>query len=224
MAPSHSRILLVEDDDATREGLTALLEDAGYAVQSSGDFVEGRRWLTEQPPDLLIADVRLGRYNGLQLIATAPRAVASIIVTGFPDPTLRVEALKLGARYITKPIDPEEFPALVEATIRNARHRESRGSTRRWERKPVVGRVSAEVEHAPARIVDISYGGVKFEIERDQSLPPSFRINMASPSLSIGADLVWGTRSGDRQWICGAAISSGNAAAIHDWARLVDGL
>ena len=224
MAPSRSNILLVEDDDATREGLKALLEDAGYAVQSVGDFVEGRRLLAEDAPDLLIADVRLGRYNGLQLIATAPRPVASIIVTGFPDPTLKAEALRLGARYVTKPIAPEEFLALAEATIVNARQRESRGSTRRWERKPVVGKVSAEVEHAPARIVDISYGGVKFEIERDQSLPPTFRIKLGSPLLSINAELVWGTRSGDRKWVCGAAISSGNAAAMHDWAMLVDAL
>ena len=72
--------------------------------------------------------------------------------------------------------------------------------------------------------MDVSYGGLKFEIERDQSLPQSFNIKVAGRSLSIDADLVWGTRSGDRQWLCGAAISSGNAAAIHDWAMLVDGL
>ena len=146
------------------------------------------------------------------------------MVTGFPDPALRAEALKLGAHYITKPIAPEAFLTLVESTIVSARRRQSRGSTRRWERKPVDGQFSAEVEQAQARVVDVSYGGVKFEIERDQSPPPSFSIKVPGRSLSIDADLVWGTRSGDRQWLCGAAVSSGNAAAIHDWAMLVDGL
>jgi DNA-binding response OmpR family regulator len=224
MARRRSRILIVEDHDATRQGLTALLRSAGYVVLAVGTFAQGRQLLTEEAPDLLIADVRLGEYNGLQLVAAAPRAVASIIVTGFPDPALAAEALKFGAHYVAKPIAAEAFLALVEETIVSARQRQLHHSTRRWDRKPVAGQVSAEVEQAQARIVDISYGGVKFEIERDQSLPPSFRITMASPGLSIEADLVWGTRSGDRHWVCGAAISSGNAAAVHDWAKLVDRL
>lgn len=224
MAQGDCRILIVEDDDSAREGLTALLEAAGYVVLSAGTFEEGRELLAAAAPDLLIADVRLGRYNGLQLVAMAPRAVSSIAVSGFPDPALKAEALKLGAHYITKPIFPDAFLALVEDTIAGARQRQSHRSRRLWDRKPVVGTVSAEVERAQARIVDISYGGVKFEIERDQSLPPSFKITMANPGLSIDADLVWGARSGDRHWVCGAAISSGNATALHDWTTLVDAL
>jgi len=221
MARNPFRLLLVEDHDATRQGLTALLTHAGYVVESAATFAEGRRLLAAHAPDLLIADVRLGEYNGLQLIAAAPRAVASIVVTGFPDPALETEALKLGARYITKPIDAEALLGLVEGTIASMRRRRSRGSTRRWDRKLVFADVSAEVERARARFVDISYGGVKFEIERDRSLPRSFKITVPGPGLSIDADLVWETGSG-RHWVCGAAISSANAAAVHDWARLVD--
>jgi ActR/RegA family two-component response regulator len=199
-----------------------MLTSAGYVVQSASSFAEGRRSLVEQAPDLLIADLRLGDHNGLQLVAVAPLTVPSIIVTGFPDLVLEAQALKLGARYITKPIDAEALLALIEETIVSAGRRKSRGSTRRWDRKTVADKVFAQVEHARARIVDVSYGGVKFEIDRDQSLPPSFRIIVASPALSIDVDLVWETRIGDRHWVCGAAISSPNAAAIHDWTRLVD--
>jgi CheY-like chemotaxis protein len=217
------RVLIVEDDEATRSGLAALLTNAGYVVLSASTFVDGRRALAEQAPDLLIADLRLGVYNGLQLVAVAPLAVPSIIVTGFPDPVLQAEARKLGAHYVIKPVDVEALLTLIKDTIASGGPRPSRGSTRRWDRMPVAGKVSAQVENAHARIVDVSYGGVKFEIERDQSLPPSFRITVASPPLSVDVDLVWETRSGDRHWVCGAAISSGNAAAVHDWATLVDG-
>jgi DNA-binding response OmpR family regulator len=217
------RILIVEDHEATRRGLQELLTNAGYVVLSASTFAEGRRALAEQAPDLLIADLRLGEYNGLQLVATAPLALPSIIVTGFPDPVLEAQALKLGAHFITKPIAVEPLLTLINSTIVSARQRQSRGSTRRWDRKPVAGRVSAQVENAQARIVDVSYGGVKFEIERDRSLPPSFRITVASPPLSVDVDLVWETLSGDRHWVCGAAISSANAAAVHEWATLVDG-
>ena len=218
-----SRILIVEDHDATRQGLRALLTNAGYVVESASTFAEGRQSLAEQTPDLLIADVRLGEYNGLQLVAVAPLAVPSIIVTGFPDLVLEAEARKLGAQYIAKPIDPKALLTLIEEMIISAARRQKRGSTRRWDRKPVAGKVSAQVEQAQARIVDVSYGGVKFEIERDRSLPPSFRITVASPPLSVDVDLVWETRSDDRHWVCGAAISSGNPAAVHEWATLVDG-
>jgi DNA-binding response OmpR family regulator len=215
--------LIVEDHEATRLGLRTLLTNAGYDVLSANTFAEGRRLLVEQTPDLMVADLRLGEYNGLQLVASAPLAVPSIIVTGFPDAVLQAEALKLGARYITKPIATEALLTLIDEMIVSAGQRQSRGSTRRWDRKPVAGKISAEVDHAQARIVDVSYGGVRLEIERDQSLPTSFRITVASPALSIDVDLVWETRSGDRRWVCGAAISSGNAAAVQDWATLVDG-
>jgi DNA-binding response OmpR family regulator len=217
------RILIVDDHETTRQGLRAVLTSAGYIVLSASTFAEGRRSLAEQAPDLLIADLRLGDYNGLQLVAAAPLAVPSIIVTGFPDLVLEAEALKLGARYITKPIDIEALLTLIEETIVSARNRQSRGSTRRWDRKTVADNVFAQVEHAQARIVDVSYGGVKFEIDRDRSLPRSFRITIASAALSIDVDLVWETRIGDRHWVCGAAVSSANAAIIHNWATLVDG-
>jgi DNA-binding response OmpR family regulator len=220
--PTSYRILIVEDDEATRRGLGALLTNAGYVVLSAGTFVEGRRLLAEHAPDLLIADLRLGEYNGLQLVAVAPFAVPSIIVTGFPDPVLEAEALKLGAHYVTKPITVDALLTLINDTIVSGRQRQSRGSTRRWDRKPVAGKVSAQVENAQARIVDVSYGGVKFEIERDRSLPRCFKITVASPPVSVDVDLVWETRSGDQHWVCGAAISSGNAAAVHEWAALVD--
>jgi hypothetical protein len=82
--------------------------------------------------------------------------------------------------------------------------------------------VSAQVENAQARILNVSYGGVRFEVERDQALPPSFSLTLASPALSVDVKLVWETRTGERLWMCGAAIA-GNAAAVHNWAALVDG-
>src|ERR1700731_1093642 len=144
------KILIVEDNEATRMG---------------------RRAIVEHAPDLLIADLRLGEYNGLQLVAAVPLGVPSIVITGHPDAVLAAEAQKLGAHYITKPVVPEALLKLIEETRASAAKRHSRGSTRRWDRKPVAGRVSARVENVQARIVDISYGGVKFEIEREQALP-----------------------------------------------------
>jgi len=215
------RILIVEDHEATRQGLQALLSRAGYEVRSAGTFAEGRRALAEDQPDLLIADLRLGAFNGLQLVAGIPIGLPSIIVTGFPDSVLAADARKLGAHYITKPINPDRLLTLVEDTLVTAAKQHSRGSTRRWERKAVGPQLSAQVENVQAQLVNVSYGGVRFEIEREHALPPSFNLTVASPPISVDVNLVWETRSGDRHWICGAAIS-GNAAAVHGWATLVD--
>jgi CheY-like chemotaxis protein len=60
-----SRVLIVEDDPATRNGLAILLEQAGYDVLATESVPEGRRALEEGAPDLLITDVRLGEFTAL---------------------------------------------------------------------------------------------------------------------------------------------------------------
>jgi DNA-binding response OmpR family regulator len=222
MAPPY-KILIVEDNEASRMGLRTLLIRAGYEVASASSFVKGRRAITEQAPDLLITDLRLGEYNGLQLVAAVPLGVPSIVVTGYPDSVLAAEAQKLGAHYVTKPIVPETLLNLIEEALASAAQRQSRGSTRRWDRKPVGGKVSARIENDQARIVDISYGGVRFEIEREQPLPSSFTVKVEAPEVSLDARLVWETRRGDRHRLCGAALSWTNTVAFHHWAALVDG-
>src|SRR5713101_3887297 len=107
-------ILIVEDDDVARRGLAELLTHAGYNVLFSGTFEEGRRIMLEQTPDLLIADIRLGDFNGLQLLVDRPRSVPTIIVTGFHDEVLKAESVRLGAAYIVKPLYFPAFLAVLE--------------------------------------------------------------------------------------------------------------
>ena len=112
------RVLIVEDDAATRSGLGTLLQRAGYDVLVTDSVPEGRRALEEGAPDLLIADVRLGEFNGLQLIAMSPRPIPAIVVTAFVDPALEADARRLGAHYLVKPIAPAVLLALVEELLR----------------------------------------------------------------------------------------------------------
>jgi FixJ family two-component response regulator len=221
MVPVPHKILIVDDHDATRRGLQEFLANAGYVVLSASTFDEGKRLLNEQTPDLLIADVRLGDFNGLQLVAGGP-ALPSIMVTGFPDPVIEAEALRLGAHYLTKPVAPSRLLALIEETFVSEARRQSYDPKRRWDRKHLSADLSAHVGDAFARIVDISYGGLRFEIEREEPPPPSFSLTVVNPGVSIDVDLVWTTRKGDGHWECGAAVSSGNVAAVHNWAALVD--
>ncbi len=216
-------ILIVDDDRATREGLGELLEASGYLVRTAGSFEDAARVLRATPPDLLIADVRLGPFNGLQLVISNPNPVPSIIITGFADPVLESDARRRGAEYILKPVSPPKLLALVEQKLASARA----GFTvpRRWERKLVIGGLPATVGDSPARILDVSYGGVRFELpgEPDRTPPSALQITFPSAQVSVNATLVWKSLVAGRTWLCGAAVSDENSASIA-WHGLVDAL
>ena len=60
--------------------------------------------LSAYAPDVLLTDVRLGEYNGLQLLIDGPVPPSTIVMTGFDDPLLESEAHRFGARWLVKPI------------------------------------------------------------------------------------------------------------------------
>lgn len=103
-AGMSARILVVDDDIGYLTVTKDVLERGGYEVMLASTFEEGRRMLREETPDLLIADVRLGAFNGLQLIATGKAGVPSIVVSGFDDAVLQAEARAFGADYLVKPV------------------------------------------------------------------------------------------------------------------------
>jgi len=115
-----ARILIVEDDDATRAGYRELLALAGHEVITAASYQEGRHAAATESPDLIIADLRLGGFNGLQLILLSPQPVPTIIVTGFHDDVLEEEALHAGATYVVKPVAPSTLLDLVNRRLQSA--------------------------------------------------------------------------------------------------------
>jgi DNA-binding response OmpR family regulator len=217
------KILVVDDDEGTRTGLKLLLEGAGYRVIACGSFTDGRIALSDAAPDLLIADVRLGEFNGLQLVATNPRPIPTIILTGFPDPVLEADARQLGAEFVVKPITPPAFIAMIERKLKSAPESpDGQGSGRRWARKRVTSEVRVRIHQEPVRLLDVSYGGVRFELERqpDRILPRSFRFELPESGVSVSADLVWARRTDDHL-VCGAALHQDHIDA-DAWRAVVD--
>ena len=216
-------ILIVDDDLTTRVAVAELLQQSGYETTAVGSFEEAARMLRATPPDLLIADVRLGPFNGLQLIISSPVPLPAIIITGFADPVLESDARRRGAEYVLKPVDPSALLDLVERKL--AASRTGMTVTRRWDRKPVIGGLPAKIGDEPARILDISYGGVRFEMagEPERTPPSSFRMTFPSAELSVQATLVWKSLIAGRTWLCGASLSS-ESTDSSEWSGLVDAL
>ena len=108
------KVVVVDDDQAVLDPFVKVLKAWGYETFPFDRFEDARTFLSENAADILIVDVRLGKYNGLQLVHLArqhhPQMVI-VAVSGFDDPVLRAAAAEAGAAYFVKPI---EFPNLRE--------------------------------------------------------------------------------------------------------------
>ena len=67
----RGRVLVVEDDEPTRDILVRILGREGYRCTTASDVAEARKRLTAGPYDLIVCDVRLPDGSGLDLVAAA---------------------------------------------------------------------------------------------------------------------------------------------------------
>lgn len=106
------RVLIVDDEPDVLETLAELVAAGGYDVVTHTSFEEARKDITNDPPDILVTDVRLGAFNGLQL-AVLMRSLRPdtpiVVLSAYDDPTLRLEAAHCHATYLTKPVSRKEL-------------------------------------------------------------------------------------------------------------------
>jgi len=118
------RILLVEDDTGLQDSLAGILREAGYAVDVSGDGIEGLFFGEEYPLDLAIIDLGLPGLPGLDVIRKLrerEKQFPILILTARSEWQDKVEGLESGADdYMTKPFHPEELKARVGALLRRS--------------------------------------------------------------------------------------------------------
>jgi DNA-binding response OmpR family regulator len=117
---SKATILVVDDEPGMRELVRRVLGEAGYAVVSAGTLDEAKTRVDETSPDLLLVDVRLAAFNGLQLVVRE-RAIGRtrpiIVMSGHEDPVLVAEAERLGATFLAKPFSPAQLVDTVAARL-----------------------------------------------------------------------------------------------------------
>jgi CheY-like chemotaxis protein len=107
------RILVVEDDDDTRELLRSMLENAGAVVESVADAARARREVFADPPDVLISDIRMPEENGYALMQSLRAAgidTPAIALTAYARREDAVEAKAAGFQiHLPKPVDPNRL-------------------------------------------------------------------------------------------------------------------
>ena len=114
-------LLIVDDDLDTVEGLAELLEGAGFECETAATFPAAMAAMRTSPPDVLVADIRLEAYNGLQLVLNRPPGTSAIVMSAFPDPVLESEAVRMGASYLQKPVQTRQLLDLLNDATREGR-------------------------------------------------------------------------------------------------------
>jgi len=103
------RVLLVEDDDDTRELVRATLENAGASVEAVATADDARRELLADPPDVLISDIRMPEEDGYSLIRSLRSAgvvLPAIALTAYARREDADDAYAAGFQvHLPKPID-----------------------------------------------------------------------------------------------------------------------
>ena len=127
-------ILVVDHDRDELAATKKVLTGTGYSVKDASTFEEGRRLMAVEPPDVLIADVRLGAFNGLHLLVISRHdrpEMAAIITHAYSDPVLEAEANHHGAAYLVKSIRLSVLLSTISEVLLRRAPRSS-GRVRRW--------------------------------------------------------------------------------------------
>jgi len=114
-------ILVVDDEESSREAITRALERSGYQVQGVSDPYHVLRILKEEPVSLIITDLKMPGLNGLELLRQTKEInpdISVIVLTGYGTIESAVEAMKIGAYdYLCKPININEMRVVVSKAL-----------------------------------------------------------------------------------------------------------
>lgn len=222
-----ARILVVHADQVALQRLQSILENQGFAIAAVASFTDARDLFDTACPDLLIADIRLDAFNGLHLAVRARLDLPSlpiIITHNRFDAVLEKETHDLGATYVVNPLDNPSFLRSVRLALDSQRR--ELPDMRRWPRKQPHDAVEAQVADARVRVIDLSYGGVRLELDDPgEELPPTFEVVLPSAGVTLNAYRVWTRRAGraDELW-CGAELADTGTAATSQWRQFVDSI
>jgi len=114
-------LLVVEDDEVSREKMLAYFESEGYLVVTAESASVARRQLKQNDVNLVLLDINLPDGDGLSLAREIRQhsRVGIIFVSGRDDDIDRIVGLEIGADdYVTKPYNPRELLARVRGLLR----------------------------------------------------------------------------------------------------------
>ncbi len=124
--PGPPRVLVVDDDQATRILCSTILQRDGYHVLEAANGQEGLELALDHAPDVVLLDISMPVLDGFGLAAALredarTRDLPLIFVTAESDPVVKAKAFENGAYgYITKPFDPHHMGPFIRRLLVHA--------------------------------------------------------------------------------------------------------
>jgi two-component system response regulator HydG len=116
------KILIIEDEEILRFSFKSLLAKEGYEVQTAEDYNSAFQIISEFTPDLIIADIILGKHTGIDILRDVKKAglqAPVVMITGKPSIKTASEAVRLGAYdYLSKPVEKEDLLKIAQQALR----------------------------------------------------------------------------------------------------------
>jgi two-component system OmpR family response regulator len=160
------RVLVVEDEDTLAQMLTMAFEYEGWAVRTAPDGPAGVRAAREFKPDVVVLDVMLPGFDGLEVLArlrTDALEVPVLYLSARDAVEDRIAGLDAGAQdYVTKPFSLAEVVTRVRGMLRRAGIAET-AETRLVVGDLVLDESTREVSRAGA---DLTLTATEFEVLR----------------------------------------------------------
>lgn len=169
------RILLIEDDPDLAAAVSRILTGAGYRVLAVEDGLEATFHLDKGAPDLIVSDIDLPGFNGLELLqrvrsTPALASIPLIFLTALVGGSHRRDAMDLGADdFLNKPIEREHLLRAVEGRLRRSRDYRNQCDARLRRQKDFVSLVAHDLR-APITALQL---GIDLAVLRAGDCEPS---------------------------------------------------
>ena len=196
------RVLVVEDDEATRGALRALLDDAGYVCDEAPDGERAVAAMRDTRFDLVVLDLGLPGMSGADVhrqLRRDPRTrfLPIVFLTAHSDRQVKLAELEAGAEdFITKPYDAEELLARVGAAIRRWRGMRAVNPLSGLPGNPTI---TEEVESRLAR--DETFALLYVDIDRFKEFNDHYGFTRGDSVISMLAEILVQVVEGDQRFV-----------------------
>jgi CheY-like chemotaxis protein len=209
-------VLLVTRNQADLSTYQQALQEVGFSVTAASSFEEARPRIDACAPDILVAALRLGEFNGLHLaiVTRMARASATTVILGDPWSS-EADVRATGSSYLLR-------PSVAELTGLVLRMSNPSAPVRRSRRILVGGGVEVVAGAATGRLLDISDEGLRLEVSSPQehSVARMMHLSNAGAPIEVTADRVWArqTKGGTE---CGLRVHGDDPSRETAWRRTV---
>lgn len=116
-AEHNARLLIVDDNEGVRHLVSRWLERAGFRVEEASDGAEAVEMVRKNPPDVILADIRMPKIDGIELARIVKGEfpqVKIILMTAYSSPQTIAQARREGVDdYLEKPFTKDQVEKMA---------------------------------------------------------------------------------------------------------------